>query len=59
MGKNLAHVHFASLTTIWWLSAQVHHDQLGVEITYFERMLKKKQFSIIIIHMMHIFQKLS
>lgn len=39
MGKNLAHIHPASLTTIWWLSAQVHHDQLGADMTYFERLL--------------------
>lgn len=58
MGKNLAHIHSASLTAIWWLSAQVHHDQLGAEMIYIERLLKK-QFNIIIIHMMHIFQKLS
>lgn len=58
MGKNLAHIHFASLTTIWWLSAQVHYDQSGAEMTYFEsHLLKKKQFNIIIIHMMHIFSE--
>lgn len=29
----------------------MHHDQLGAEITYFKRLLKKKkQFNIIIIH---------
>lgn len=43
MGKNLAHIHSASLTTIWWLSAQVHCDQLRAKITYFERLLKKKK----------------
>lgn len=60
MGKNLAHVHCASLTTIWWLSAQAHCDQVGAEMTYFEWLLKKKkQFSIIIIHIRHVFQKLS
>lgn len=61
VGKNLAHVHCARLTTIWWLSAQVYCDQVGAEMTYFERLLKKKknQFDIIIIHARHIFQKLS
>lgn len=58
MDKNLAHIHSA-LSTIWWLSAQVHCDQLGAEMTYFERLLKEKQFNVIIIHMMHIFHKLS
>lgn len=43
MGKNLAHVHCASLTTIWWLSAQAHCDQVGAEMTYFEWLLKKKK----------------
>lgn len=57
-GKNLAHIHSASLATIWWLSAQVYHDQLGAEMTYFEGLLKKTQFNITIIHM-HILQKLS
>lgn len=58
MGKNLAHIHSASLTTIWWLSAQVDCEQVGVEMSYFERQLKKLHFNIIIIRMVHAFQRL-
>lgn len=34
---SLAHAHFASLTAIRWLSAQMHCDQLGATMAYFQK----------------------